>query len=121
MRCSQCQGVGYQYYDEDGRTVRDACYHCETTGQVDEDTYFRDRLLNVAHSLAYWAEAEYRKACNDDPDGDGYDLGAYENQMSPWDYFRTRVWDRESDIMAKLEELPKETQEVLVAWNEYSP
>ena len=121
MQCSQCQGAGYQYYDEDGRTVRDACYHCGTTGQVDEDTYFRDRLLNVAHNLAYGKEAEYRKACNEDPDGDGYDLGAHENQMSPWDYFRTRVSDHEPDIMAELEQLPKEMQEVLIAWNEYSP
>lgn len=120
MQCSQCQGAGYQYYDEDMRTVRDACYHCGTTGKVEEDIYFRDHLLNVAHNLAYWTEVQCRKEYDEDPEED-YNLLAYEERMNPCDYFRMRVSDHEPDIMAELEQLPKEMQEVLIAWNEYSP
>jgi len=117
--CRNCQGSGEDRYEEDGHDVIDACYHCGTTGVVDEDTDFRDRLSSVASTLAYQLESEYRRAVNDDDEGDGYDLGGYENGLMPYDYFRTRVWDRTYAIAEKLAELPINDQELLVAWNEY--
>ena len=69
MKCSRCHGEGYQVFDEDDRRVEDACYHCGTTGEVDEETDFHDRLYAVADTLARREEAEYRKAVNDDPVG----------------------------------------------------
>ena len=117
--CRQCNGSGEERYEEDGRDVTDACYHCGTTGTVDEDTDFRDRLSSVASTIAYQLESEYRRAVNDDDEGDGYDLGGYENGLMPYDYFRTRVWDRTYDIAEKLSALPINDQELLVAWNEY--
>lgn len=101
--------------------MRDSCYHCGETGQVDSETDFHDRLFSVAGTLAYQKESEYRKAANEDPDGDGYDLGGYENGMMPHDYFRTRVWDRQYEIAQELAALPREDQELLVAWNELPP
>jgi hypothetical protein len=98
--------------------VTDACYHCGNTGEVDEETDFHDRLMSVAYTLAYQAESEYRQAVNSDPDGDGYDLGGYENGLMPFDYFRTRVWDRQYSIAEELSKLDRTMQEVLVAWNE---
>jgi hypothetical protein len=118
--CSRCQGEGEETYEEDGRIITDVCYHCAGSGKVDDDTAFHDRLYSVASSIAYSQESEYRKACNNDPDGDGYDLGAYENGMMPSDYFRSRVWDRTYDIAEKLSEMSQADQEFLVAWNEYS-
>lgn len=117
--CSRCHGEGEETYDEDGRTVTDVCYHCAGSGKVDEDTHFHDKLHSVASALAYQAESQYRKACNSDPDGDGYDLGAYENQMMPYDYFRCRVWEREPEIAEKLLAMPRSDQEFLIAWKEY--
>ena len=117
--CGRCCGEGYETYDEDGRTVRDACYHCGTTGEIDDDLAWHDRLYNVASVIAYQREIEYRAAVNDDPDGDGYDLHAYENMMQPWDYFRTQVWGREPEILDRLHALPINEQKLLVAWNEY--
>ncbi len=116
--CSHCQGEGFQTYEEDGRMVRDSCYHCAESGEVDEDTDFLDRLVQVAATLAYQVEREYRQACNNDPDGDGYDLCAAENGLSSFDYFRCRVWERTDTIAAQLGGMPREMQEVLVAWNE---
>jgi hypothetical protein len=118
-KCSRCQGTGVDVYDEDDRRVEDTCYHCAGSGHVDEELDFQDRLGCVATSLAYRAESEYRKACNEDPDGDGYDLGAYENQMMPFDYFRSRVWEREYDIMGQLCAMSAADQQFMVAWHEY--
>ena len=117
--CRKCNGEGRERYEEDGRDVVDACYHCGTTGTVDEETDFRDRLHNVAGTIAYHLECEYRDAANNDPDGDGYDLGGYENGLQPWDYFRCRVWDRTAEIGEKLAALPINDQQLLVAWSEY--
>ena len=118
QKCGRCFGSGRETYDEDGRTVTDSCYHCAETGMIDDDLAWHDRLYDVAGALAYQQESEYRRACNDDPDGDGYDLGGYENGMMPHDYFRTRVWSREPEILEKLRTLPINQQELLVAWNE---
>lgn len=113
--CRNCNGEGYQEYEEDGREVRDACYHCATTGQVDEDMDFHDRLKAAAETLAYQEESDYRKAVNSDPEGDGYDMGAAENGMSSWDYFRSRVWGRTDELARKFGELPIHDQTMLVA------
>jgi hypothetical protein len=118
MKCSRCQGSGYESYDEDGRMVTDACYHCGTTGEVDEETHFHDRLMSVANTLAYQAEREYRQACDNDPEGDGYDLHAAENMMRTSDYFMARVYDRQYSIAEELSKLDQGSQELLVAWNE---
>jgi hypothetical protein len=118
MICSRCHGTRYQTYEEDGRTVRDACYHCGNTGEVDEETDFHDRLYAVADTLARQEEAEYRKAVNEDPDGDGYDLCAAENMLHPNEYFQLRVWDRSVDIADRLSNMTRAEQELMVAWHE---
>lgn len=117
MDCSQCNGEGVETYEEDGRMVTDACYHCGNTGQVDEETDFLDRLKGVATTLAEEEERQYRTWREDDPDGDGYDLCAAENGMSAGDYYRSNVWDRAYTIQDKLIAMSRADQELLVAWN----
>jgi hypothetical protein len=121
MRCSSCQGAGRVAYEEDGRIVTDACYHCGTTGQVDEETDWHDRLGRVANTLAYQTEREYRRAVEEDPHGDGYDLLAAENMLSVSDYFQLRVWDRADVYLQQLEQMPFSDRELLVHWNEQEP
>lgn len=116
--CSRCQGEGEETYDEDGRTVTDVCYHCAGSGKVDDETDFHDRLLSVASAIAYVMESDYRRAVNSDPEGDGYDLGGYENGMMPYDYFRSQVWNRSYDVAEKLSAMSQADQELLIAWNE---
>ena len=115
VTCRRCNGEGYETYEEDGRQVRDACYHCATSGKVDEETDFRDRLISAAEFLGRLDEQEYRHACNDDPNGDGYDLIAAEHGMMAGDYFRSRVWDRGFEIAVKVADLPIPDQEMLLA------
>jgi len=121
MNCYRCQGSGEEFYDEDDRRFYDVCYHCGGTGQVDEETDHHDRLSMVASALAYQKESEFRQWANSDPDGDGYDLGAYENGMMPGDYFRCRVWERTPEICQDLLAMSRSDQEFLIAWNEYDP
>ncbi len=116
--CSKCNGTGEQTYDEDGRRVTDACYHCGTTGEVDEELDWHDRLQAVAVTLAERMEREYREACDADPQGDGYDLYAAENGMTTWDYFQSQVWDRAYRIQNQIADMDRPSQELLVGWNE---
>ena len=119
-KCRSCCGKGRVYYEEDGRNVRDVCYHCGTTGFVDEDVDFHDRLKDVAHSLAYWSVSAYKKARNEwDGEGEDFAFCAAENQMTERDYFTVLVWDKESEFMEKLLEMSLSDQEFLIAWNEY--
>lgn len=121
MMCRRCSGEGYEEYEEDGRTVRDACYHCATTGQVDEELDWHDRLHDVASELAIRYETEYRMWKDNEPDGDGYGLCAAEEGLSEYDYFRARVWIQTDSYAERLAEMPLSMQEVLVAWNEMPP
>lgn len=120
-KCSRCHGEGEESYEEDGRMFTDVCYHCGGSGHVDDEMHFHDALNRVAMTLAERAESEYRKACNSDPDGDGYDLGAYENGMMPFDYFRCRVYERAPEIAEKLATMSLADKEFLIAWDEYIP
>lgn len=120
-QCMVCGGSGRETYDEDGRTVSDACYHCAESGEVDEETHRHDQLKVVAYALAYREESEYKAWCNSGESEDPYYLHAAENGMHEYEYFRMRVWDRGYDIHAKLLELPQEGQDLLIAWNDYVP
>ncbi len=91
--CTRCFGEGYETYEEDGRMVTDACYHCGTTGKIDEETFYHDQLGEVATAMAVAHVQEYKKFRNEDPDGEGFEFCAAENMMSPWDYERCLVYD----------------------------
>jgi hypothetical protein len=118
--CRSCCGTGRVYYEEDGRNVRDVCYHCCNTGYVDEDLDFHDRLKEVAHSLAYYRVLDYKRARNNsDHYEEDFAFCAAENQMTERDYFTVLVWDEESEIMKKLLDMSLADQELLIAWNEY--
>lgn len=118
MKCRQCNGEGHTYEDEGSYVVQEPCYHCANTGEVDEDTDWHDRLMSAAGTLAYQVESDYRKWCDSDPDGDGYDLHAAENMLRTSEYFLIRVDDRKYDIAVKLSQMDLPSQELLVAWNE---
>lgn len=102
-------------WEEDGRNVRDACYHCGMTGKISEDEAFHDNLYMVAEVLAYIQENEYRNYRNECEED--YAFYAAENMMSASEYFRVRCMDRSFRNLEKLTKLPREMQEVLIEWN----
>lgn len=118
--CTRCGGAGYETYEDDGRMVRDACYHCGTSGHIDDDTLFHDKLAGVASAIAIANVSAMRKARNSDEEGEDWDFCAAENMMSGHDYFRVKVWEETDSILADMDGLDYETQKVLVAWDEYN-
>lgn len=117
-KCLRCDGFGYEVHDEDDRRVQDTCYHCAGSGEVEPEVDLQDRLLIVAGALAHTAESEYRKACDNDPHGDGYELGAAENMISVSDYFQSRVMDRQYKFLAQMQTLDFAIQKILLDWHE---
>ncbi len=118
--CSRCNGTGYEEYDENYRTFYDSCYHCGESGYVNEETHWHDQLADVAKSLAYYHVSEMRNHINSDPDGEGWDFHAAENMMTGSDYFQAKCWNYEDIFIQQLMDLPFETQQVLVAWDEFN-
>ena len=105
VTCPRCGGAGGELSLEAQEAVKgimDACYHCGTTGKVDRETARRDRIASYAAGLAHNLVSAQRAAANADPDGDGWDMGAHENGLSTFDYFRTCVWDETPAIEEAL-------------------
>ena len=120
--CTRCYGEGYETYDEDGRMVTDACYHCGTTGLIDEETLFHDKLMDVAKAIAYDEITQYKKSRDNDEyyEGEDFAFCAAENLMTSHDYFTCLLWERQDKICSEIDALPLEMKEVLVAWDEYN-
>ncbi len=112
--CLRCGGTGWEYYEEDGRMVQDACYHCGNTGQVDEETDFNDRLHEVASEMAYKSVQQTIKNMNDDPDGEGFAFCAAENMTTPWELEQGMVYERIGTFMDELSKLTFEEQKEYV-------
>jgi hypothetical protein len=117
-KCLRCDGFGYEVHDEDNRRVQDTCYHCAGSGEVEPEVDLHDRLLRVAYSLAYKEEMEYRKAVDNNPEGEGYEFAAAENMLSVEVYFQDRVGSRQYQFMDQLSGLNSAIQNALLEWNE---
>lgn len=114
--CIRCHGDGMETF-WDGEWEGHVCYHCGGIGRVDEDMAFHDSLQRVAYTLAYNEVSSLRNARNENPDED-WDFCAAENMMSSWDYFREEVYQRVPAYLDRLIALSRESQEVLIAWND---
>ena len=116
--CGQCDGEGRVTYEEDGRQVTDACYHCGTTGQIDEDCLWHDHLMECACVLGHAEENEYRTWRDSDHEGEGYDFCAAEHGLRGHEYFSIRCDDRMYEWAPKLADLSLDAQVFLVSWCE---
>lgn len=114
--CIRCRGNGVETF-WDSEWESHVCYHCSGSGRVDEDMAFHDSLQQVAYTLAYNEVSSLRNARNENPDGEDWDFCAAENMMSGWDYFREEVYNRIPAYLDRLIEMSRESQEVLIAWN----
>jgi hypothetical protein len=119
--CSRCGGTGYEEYEEDGRWIRDACYHCSNTGRVDCQTAFFDRIQSVAETLAWLRVHAMERERNADPEGEDWTFCAAENGCTAYDYSVGVAAGLTAEIAEDLLKRDTTTQEVLVAWNEYQP
>ncbi len=105
LRCGNCGGSGHRMVDEGpeyGGAIRDACYHCGNTGEIDRDTWFRDRISHAASVLAdAMTENEIRSA-NSNPDGEGFAFHAAENGMREYEYRQACYYENEGRAVEGL-------------------
>jgi len=116
--CSRCGGTGWEHFEEDGRMVQDACYHCGNTGQVDPETDFQDRLTAVAEEMAHKSVQQTIRNMNSDPDGEGFDFCAAENMTTPWELEQGMVMERIGTFLDQLSDLTFEQQKEYVRKSE---
>lgn len=104
INCQDCDG-GHKDVEEDGRHYRDPCYACGASGRITVEQYNSKRLFGMAEVLGDRIVGKMRKAANSDPDGEGWDFGAAENMMRPYEYTQARVYEqaeRVSKLFARL-------------------
>lgn len=117
FRCTRCV-EGVDFFEEDGRTCRDGCYHCGATGWIDADMHRHDRLMAIAGRFALDAAYKRRAAMDANPDGEDFAFAAAENMMTTHDLFTEIVWSFQDKFAAQMAALPWEMQDVLLAWDE---
>lgn len=120
-KCSRCYGEGSrESFDENEqeRGIRDVCYHCGGSGEVDEETAQHDRQQAIIASLAGERVAAMRKARNEDPNFNGEDWAfcAAENMQTEHEYTTECVWAEMDRIGAQVpEDRMFNTREELIA------
>lgn len=115
--CPVCQGEGSQRStdpNEVERGIEDDCYHCGTTGKVDDETARNDCLMYVVSLLAMVAVNAMRKAYDSDPEGEGWAFRAAENMMTEWEYTEDAISWQIGQIAPWMNSLTEEEQEFML-------
>lgn len=103
--CYRCDGVGYEEYEEeDGHLVKNDCWHCASTGEVDDETFYHDQLCFVASCMAH----DYNSASSDELVNISSEVSSDSSALA-----------YEILLIEQLLELPKEDQDILIAWCQY--
>lgn len=116
--CGRCGGDGYTYQEEDGRSFREACYHCGTSGKIDEETLFEDDFAAVVEHLAYIRVSAWQKDINNSPDGEDLSFIAAENMCSVQEIIEGKFYSFKEDIAKELEGLSRGLKEDLITMYE---
>ena len=85
--CTRCGGTGWNEWFEDDSEQRDRCYHCLTTGKVSDEIARTDKLVEICEYVARLDADDYRRALDNDPEGEDFRFHAAENMMTTRDYF----------------------------------
>lgn len=113
--CLRCDGEGRQVWDEDGVRCLDQCYACLGLGWVAEDAAHDQALGAACDRLGSLRAAAYRRARDEDPEGEGFALCAAESMLSPWEYEQALAMTFSEDAMREVASWPLDRQEWLVA------
>lgn len=105
LRCGNCGGSGYRIVDEGpeyGGPMRDACYHCSNTGEIDHKTWFQDRIQQAASVIASSVTENQIRSANSNPDGEGFAFQAAENGMREYEYRQACYYENEGRAVEAL-------------------
>lgn len=101
IKCPNCQD-GFVFFEEDGRQVRDACYHCHNTGFISLEQHRIDQIESMAESLADSVVQEMKRDCNNDPDGEGWSFHAAESGVTEHQYTASRMMSKADQFKRSL-------------------
>ena len=110
--CPRCDN-GRVTYEEDGRIVTDACYHCGNTGVLTDEQFAQDQLESLATRLAGTLAGE--DAASDESDPDGFGVYAAECGLTPHELQMQRVEVYGQDIAEDLGKLSPTTLRAIYA------
>ena len=116
--CDRCGGDAFVEYEEDGRPVRDACYHCGNTGFITDEQAYLDRIEHVAESLAIDAVQKMRQERNDNSDafgGEDWAFCAAENGLHEYEYTQGKVWEYTGRMMGVFKGMKQKEPSLLRA------
>ncbi|CAB4196675.1 hypothetical protein UFOVP1290_195 [uncultured Caudovirales phage] len=113
VKCSRCDGEGFVEFEEDGRYYRDVCYHCGTTGSVDDEVDLSDRLSYIAVDMATKYVAEMKR--NRDQNGpEDWAFCAAENMLTEAEYTNGHIMDQSHIMREELSKLSEAARYALV-------
>lgn len=115
--CSVCQGEGSRRSTDPAeveRGIEDPCYHCGTTGEVDDETARQDHLMHVVSLLATMVVNAMRRAYDSDPEGEGWAFRAAENMMTEWEYTEDAIYWQIGQIAPWMDSLTEEEQDFML-------
>jgi hypothetical protein len=112
--CPNCED-GWVIVEEDGRRIRDACYHCANTGFISEQQHRADRILGLAISLATEIVNKMKRDCNADPESEGWNFQAAESRMAEYEYTTARIMDKADSLGKSLLQLDQMNPELVTA------
>jgi hypothetical protein len=114
IRCPNCED-GFVIVEEDGRRIRDACYHCANTGFISPEQHRLDQIEGMAASLATSVVQKMKRACNTDPEGEGWAFHAAEAGMREYEYTTARVMSKADDFGKSLVALDQTNPQLISA------
>lgn len=108
--CTQCSGglVPVQDDEQDNRGFVEACYHCNGTGKVDEQTAFNDALSEIVFILA---ERIVQKKAREDEE---WGLNAGETGLSIRDFTSIEIQKTAAKIQPAIFSLPQDVKEAML-------
>ena len=114
IKCPNCED-GFVIVEEDGRRIRDACYHCANTGFISQEQHRLDKIESMAVSLATSVVEKMKRACNADPESDGWAFHAAESGMREYEYTTARVMAKADDFGKSLADLDQTNPQLISA------
>lgn len=114
IKCPNCED-GFVIVEEDGRRIRDACYHCANTGFISAEQHRRDRIEAMAANLASRTVNQIKQACNNDPDSEGWAFHASESMMTEHEYTTARVMAKADEFGKVLADLDNSNPQLISA------
>lgn len=115
IKCPKCGGDGATLEEEDGRSVEAACYHCANTGRISDEQNLANRIEALALKVAAQKVDRQRKACDENPDGEGWAFQAAEAGVQVYDYTQSCIIGEFTNVRAALAEFQDNEPQVFEA------